>query len=66
VEDPRTLYDLVSQHVNDMGYSIGDLSKVLIMNEMELARTYSIDLPSGFTPGGATTSGSCLELVGSP
>jgi len=28
-----------------MGYSLGDLSQVLIMNESELAKTYSIDLP---------------------
>lgn len=28
-----------------MGYSLADLSKVLIMNEAELARTYAIDLP---------------------
>jgi hypothetical protein len=44
-EEPRTLSDLVSLHINDMGYSLGDLSKVLIMNETELAKTYSIDLP---------------------
>jgi hypothetical protein len=28
-----------------MGYSLGDLSKVLLMNESELAKRYSIDLP---------------------
>lgn len=44
-EEPRTLNDLVSLHINDMGYSLGDLSKVLIMNETELAKTYSIELP---------------------
>ena len=43
-EEPRTFSDLVSPHINDMGYSLGDLSKVLIMNETELAK-YSIDLP---------------------
>jgi hypothetical protein len=37
--------DLVSLHINEMGYSLGDLSKMLIMNEIELAKTYSIDLP---------------------
>lgn len=44
-EEPRTLGDLVSLHINDMGYSLADLSKVLIMNETELAKTYSLDLP---------------------
>ncbi len=44
-EQPRTLGDLVSLHINDMGYSLADLSKVLIMNETEVAKTYSIDLP---------------------
>jgi len=44
-EEPRTVNDLVSLHINDMGYSLGDLSQVLIMNESELAKTYSIDLP---------------------
>ncbi|SDG59515.1 Zn-dependent peptidase ImmA, M78 family [Bradyrhizobium sp. Rc2d] len=44
-EEPRTVSDLVSLHLNDMGYSLGDLSKMLIMNETEIARTYSIDLP---------------------
>jgi hypothetical protein len=28
-----------------MGYSLGDLSKVLMMNETEVAKTYSINLP---------------------
>ena len=45
VEEPRTLSDLVSLHINDMGYSVADLSKVLMMNETEVAKTYSIDLP---------------------
>jgi hypothetical protein len=44
-EEPRTLSDLVSLHINDMSYSLADLSKVLVMNEPELAKTYSIDLP---------------------
>jgi Zn-dependent peptidase ImmA (M78 family) len=44
-EEPRTVSDLVSLHLNEMGYSLADLSKMLIMNEVELARTYSIDLP---------------------
>jgi len=44
-EEPRTLSELISLHINDMGYSLGDLSKVLIINETELAKTYSIDLP---------------------
>jgi hypothetical protein len=43
-EQPRTLGDLVSLHINHMGYSLGDLSKVLVMNETELATTYLIDL----------------------
>jgi hypothetical protein len=34
-EEPRTLNDLVSLHINDMSYSVGDLSKLLIMNEAE-------------------------------
>jgi hypothetical protein len=41
-----SLSDLVSLHINDMGYSVADLSKVLMMNETEVARTYSIDLPT--------------------
>jgi Zn-dependent peptidase ImmA (M78 family) len=44
-EEPLTVSDLVSLHINEMGYSLGDLSKMLIMNEIELAKTYSIDLP---------------------
>ena len=44
-EEPRTLSDLVSLHMNDMGYSLGELSKMLIMNEAELMKIYSIDLP---------------------
>jgi Zn-dependent peptidase ImmA (M78 family) len=44
-EEPRTVSDLISLHMNEMGYSLGDLSKMLIMNEIELAKTYSIDLP---------------------
>jgi Zn-dependent peptidase ImmA (M78 family)/DNA-binding XRE family transcriptional regulator len=44
-EEPRTLSDLVSLHVNEMGYSLGDLSKMLIVNESEMAKTYSIGLP---------------------
>jgi Zn-dependent peptidase ImmA (M78 family) len=44
-EEPRTLSDLISLHINDMGYSVADLSKVLLMNETEVAKTYSIDLP---------------------
>jgi Zn-dependent peptidase ImmA (M78 family) len=43
-EIPRTLTDLVSLHVNDMGYSLADLAKMLIMNDTEVAKTYSIDL----------------------
>ena len=44
-EEPCTLSDLVSLHINDMGYSVADLSKVLMMNETEVAKTYSINLP---------------------
>jgi hypothetical protein len=44
-EEPRTLSDLVSLHVNEMGYSLGDLSKMLVVNESEMAKTYSIGLP---------------------
>jgi Zn-dependent peptidase ImmA (M78 family) len=44
-ETPHTLNDLISLHVNDMGYSLADLAKMLIMNETEVAKTYSIDLP---------------------
>jgi Zn-dependent peptidase ImmA (M78 family) len=44
-EMPHTLTDLVSLHVNDMGYSLADLAKMLIMNDTEIAKTYSIDLP---------------------
>jgi hypothetical protein len=28
-----------------MGYSGGDLSKMLVVNEIEMAKTYSIGLP---------------------
>lgn len=45
IEDPRTVGDLISLHINEMGYSLADLSKMLIMNELEVANTYSIDLP---------------------
>lgn len=45
LEEPRTVSDLVSLHLKEMGYSISDLSKMLIMNEGELAKTYSLDLP---------------------
>lgn len=44
-EIPHTLSDLISLHVNDLGYSIGDLAKMLLMHNQELAKTYSIDLP---------------------
>jgi Zn-dependent peptidase ImmA (M78 family) len=44
-EEPCTVSDLVSLHLNEMGYSLADLSKMLIMNETELAKTYTIDLP---------------------
>jgi Zn-dependent peptidase ImmA (M78 family) len=44
-EEPRTVSDLVSLHINAMGYSLGDLSKMLNMKEIELANIYSIDLP---------------------
>ncbi|QOZ66405.1 ImmA/IrrE family metallo-endopeptidase [Bradyrhizobium arachidis] len=44
-EEPRTVSDLFSLHINDMGYSLADLSKMLIMNETEVAKTYSINLP---------------------
>jgi Zn-dependent peptidase ImmA (M78 family) len=44
-EEPSTLSDLVSLHMNDMRYSLGELSKMLVMNEGELVKTYSIDLP---------------------
>ncbi|BBZ94348.1 XRE family transcriptional regulator [Bradyrhizobium diazoefficiens] len=45
VEEPRMLSDLISLHINEMGYSLADLAKVLMMNETEVAKTYSIDLP---------------------
>jgi hypothetical protein len=45
-EQSRTVSDLISLHIDDMGYSLADLSKMLIMNETELARTYSINLPA--------------------
>jgi Zn-dependent peptidase ImmA (M78 family) len=44
-EMPHTLNDLVSLHINDMGYSLADLAKMLVMNDQEVAKTYSIDLP---------------------
>jgi hypothetical protein len=44
-EEPRTVIDLVSLHLNEMGYSLSDLSKMLIMNDIEVAKTYSIDVP---------------------
>jgi Zn-dependent peptidase ImmA (M78 family) len=44
-ETPHTVNDLVSLHVRDMGYSLVDLGKMLVMNDAEVAKTYSLDLP---------------------
>jgi len=45
LETPHTLNDLVSLHINDMGYSLADLAKMLVMNDQEVANMYAIDLP---------------------
>lgn len=44
-EVPRTVSDLVSLHLNEMGYTLADLSTMLKMNEVEVAKTYDIDTP---------------------
>lgn len=45
VEEPRTVSDLVSLHLNEMGYTLADMSIMLKMNEVEVAKTYDIDMP---------------------
>lgn len=52
-EQPRTVSDLVSLHIDDMGYSLADLSKMLVMSETELAKNYSINLPGQESARGA-------------
>jgi hypothetical protein len=44
-ETPHTLNDLVSLRVNDLGYSLADLAKMLLMYDQEVAKTYSIEMP---------------------
>jgi Zn-dependent peptidase ImmA (M78 family)/transcriptional regulator with XRE-family HTH domain len=44
-ETPHTVNDLVSLHVHEMGYSLADLSKMLVMNDAEVAKMYSLNLP---------------------
>jgi Zn-dependent peptidase ImmA (M78 family) len=43
-EEPRTLSDLISLHLEDLGYSLSDLAKIVSVYETEFARTYSIAL----------------------
>jgi Zn-dependent peptidase ImmA (M78 family) len=43
-EEPRTLSDLISLHLNELGYSLGDLAGIMNAREDEFARTYSIPL----------------------
>lgn len=45
-------------HINDLGYTLADLSKMLKMNEVEVARTYDIDLPAD-----GTARGSHLRII---
>lgn len=44
-EEPRTLSELVSLHMNELGYSLVDLATAMHARVDEFARTYSIDLP---------------------
>jgi Zn-dependent peptidase ImmA (M78 family) len=44
-EQPHTLSDLVSLHVQDLGYSLADLATAMHMREDEFARAYSIEIP---------------------
>ncbi|ABE62174.1 protein of unknown function DUF955 [Nitrobacter hamburgensis X14] len=44
-ETPRTISELVSLHMQDLNYSLYDLSAMLSMHQNEIALTYSIDLP---------------------
>ena len=57
-EQPHTVSDLVALHINDMGYTLADLSKMLKMNEVEVAKTYDIDLP-----GDGKARGSHLRII---
>jgi Zn-dependent peptidase ImmA (M78 family) len=43
-EEPRTLSDLISLHLEDLVYSLSDLAKIVRVHETEFARTYSITL----------------------
>jgi Zn-dependent peptidase ImmA (M78 family) len=44
-EEPRTLSELISLHMTELGYSVGDLAAIMRAREDEFARTYSIALP---------------------
>ncbi|WP_400768746.1 helix-turn-helix domain-containing protein [Methylosinus sporium] len=44
-EQPKILSDLLSLHMNELGYSITDLADVMHMHEDEVAQIYSIQLP---------------------
>ncbi len=44
-EQPRTLSDLVSLHMKELGYSLADLATALHMREDDVAKTYAIELP---------------------
>jgi hypothetical protein len=44
-EQSNTIGDLVSLHMQDLGYSIGDLATLMCMNADEVSKTYSIALP---------------------
>lgn len=57
-EQPHTVSDLVALHINDMGHTLADLSKMLKMNEVEVAKTYDIDLP-----GDDKVRGSHLRII---
>jgi Zn-dependent peptidase ImmA (M78 family) len=45
LEEPKTVSDLISLHIDELGYSVADLSAALKMNEDEVVRSYSIALP---------------------
>lgn len=44
-EEPKTLPDLISLHLDDLGYSLSALARVMSVHETEFARFYSIALP---------------------
>ena len=44
-ETPRTISEMVSLHMNDLNYSLDDLTTMLNMHGREIGQFYSIALP---------------------